>query len=197
MIAPNNNLISVTLPILGFLCGSIPFGVFVGRCMGKDIQKHGSGNIGFANALRTLGWKPALLVLIGDILKGFIPALVSRHYFGLNEITIITSFSAVAGHIFCPWLAFKGGKGVATLVGVSLALCYPAALVTAAIWSGIFLMGRTASVASLALPPLMLILVHSMQPNLTLLYAAFFLLLLFTHRSNIKRLLAHSELKIT
>lgn len=181
-------------PVGGFLCGSIPFGVLVGKRLGIDIQKRGSGNIGFANSLRVMGWKPALIVLIADISKGYVPTLFALHYFGLGTLTLLTSFAAVVGHILSPWLGFRGGKGVATMIGVTMALCYPVGLLAAIAWIILFRIWKTASVGSLAIPFLILFAVYFVRPQLLYFYVVMVMILLITLRSNIAKLIAGNEL---
>lgn len=107
--------------LLAYLLGSIPFGKIVGKWRGIDIQKKGSGNIGFANAVRVLGWKDGLVILAGDVLKGFAPVYLAGQHLSYDQ-TLVVAFVAVMAHIFPIWLHFKGGKGVATGLGVSLAI---------------------------------------------------------------------------
>ena len=104
-----------------YLLGSIPFGKIVGRMKGIDLQKKGSGNIGFTNSLRTLGLKRAIPVLIGDLLKGSIPTFLALQFLPLGQ-TLIIALASILGHIFPVWLKFKGGKGVATGLGTILAI---------------------------------------------------------------------------
>ena len=182
--------------LLGFLCGSVPVGFLVGKRKGINIQERGSGNIGFSNSLRIMGWKPGLLVLFGDVLKGYFPAAVAMHHFGLSNTALFVSFAAVLGHVFSPWLRFKGGKGVATMMGVSLALCYPVALIAAAAWLVIFFTWRTASIGSLAIPVLILAIVYWLEPRLIGFYVAVIALLLYSLRPNILRLIEGREPKI-
>src|SRR5258708_5216306 len=93
---------------IAYLLGSIPFGKLIGKRHGIDIQKHGSGNIGFANVRRTLGWQAGLIVLTGDILKGFIPVLIARQYLSTYQVLVV-ALVAMLGHIFPIWLKFNGG----------------------------------------------------------------------------------------
>lgn len=183
------------LLILSYILGSIPFGKIIGHLKGLDIQKHGSGNIGFANSLRVMGWKPAFFVLAGDILKGYIPVYYALNQFSLNY-TLIIGLVAIAGHIFSPWLKFKGGKGVATMLGVSLALNPIIALIAIAVWAIIFLLDKTASVSSLIIALLMPILSLFMESKLFYFYLFLLVIILFTHRVNISSLIKGKEVKI-
>ncbi len=109
------------LALFSYLAGSIPFAKLIGLLNGVDIQKRGSGNIGFANTLRVLGWKAAIPVLVLDTAKGFIPTYMTFGLFGA-EMAFCFGLLAVLGHIAPVWLHFKGGKGVATSLGVVLAV---------------------------------------------------------------------------
>jgi len=181
--------------ILSYILGSIPFGKIVGYFRGLNIQKQGSGNIGFANSLRVMGWKPALIVLLGDILKGYIPVFYAVDKFSLTQTLVIGLF-AVAGHIFSPWLKFRGGKGVATMVGVSLALNPLIALIAMTTWGTIFLLDKTASISSLVIALLMPILSLFLEPKLFYFYLFLLVIILLTHRTNILNLIKGKEEKV-
>lgn len=161
-----------TILILSYICGSIPFGKIVGNINGLDIQKRGSRNIGFANSLRIMGWKPALIVLMGDMLKGYIPVFYAFDKFSLTQ-TLLIGLSAVVGHIFSLWLKFRGGKGVATMVGVSIALNPLIAFIAMVIWGTIFLLDKTASVSSLVIALLMPLLSLFLESRLFYFYLFF------------------------
>lgn len=180
---------------LSYILGSIPFGKIVGHFKGLNIQKHGSGNIGFANSLRVMGWKPAFFVLAGDILKGYIPVFYAFDKLSLIQ-TLTIGLVAIAGHIFSPWLKFRGGKGVATTVGVSLALNPLIALLAMATWVVIFLLDRTASVSSLVIALLMPVLALFFDPKLFYFYLLSLIIILLTHKTNIINLLKNKEEKI-
>ncbi len=181
--------------VLSYLLGSIPFGKIIGYLKGLDIQKEGSGNIGFANSFRVLGWRPAIFVLVGDILKGFIPVYYALYHFSLNYVLIV-GLAVIIGHIAPPWLKFNGGKGVATMVGVSLALNPSIALTAIMIWVIVFLFDKTASVSSLAITILMPILSIFLEPELFYFYLLLVVIIFFTHRTNITDLLKGKETKI-
>ncbi len=183
------------LCIISFLVGSISFGKIMGLRKGIDIQKRGSGNIGFANSLRVLGWKSAIWVLTGDIVKGFLPAYYALSHFSLLQ-TCIIGFAAVMGHNHSIFLRFKGGKGVATMVGVSLALNPIITLVGGIVWIVVFLKGRTASVSSLIMIPLLSILALLFDVQLFYFYLVFVVTILATHRFNIRNLVKGTEPKI-
>lgn len=123
----------VLLFIAAYLCGSIPFGKVIAQRYGVDIQRRGSGNIGFANVKRILGWKAGLLTLAGDILKGIIPTTLGLLYF-TPLIAFLAGVAAILGHIFCLWLGFRGGKGVATGLGVATILSPLSAAIGASLY---------------------------------------------------------------
>lgn len=104
-----------------YFCGSIPFGVIIGHLQGVNMQQRGSGNIGFANVRRILGWRAGLATLLGDIAKGIIPVALAQMYVG-PTFAFITGLFAITGHLFPIWLKFKGGKGIATGLGVLIVL---------------------------------------------------------------------------
>lgn len=108
------------IAIFGFVLGSIPFGFLIARANGVDIRAVGSGNIGATNVFRVLGKGPAAAVFVLDVLKGLIPALLARKMVGTQEAAFLCGFSAILGHSFSPFLGFKGGKGIATGLGMLL-----------------------------------------------------------------------------
>jgi acyl phosphate:glycerol-3-phosphate acyltransferase len=180
----------VFLPLVGlaYLLGSIPFGKLVGKRRGIDIQQHGSGNIGFANAVRTLGWRPALVVLAGDVAKGFVAVAVAKHYLSGAELLVVAA-AAVLGHIFPVWLKFKGGKGIATGLGVTLALSPLLASLAAVVYFAVFAVFRKSAPSSIAAAwsgPLICLV---FDEKYAWFYLGFALLASWTHRSNIKQMI--------
>src|SRR4051812_30895241 len=107
--------------ILAYLLGSVPTGKLIASLHGVDIQKKGSGNIGFANVLRVVGRVPAAIVLTIDVLKGFVPVAIAQQILGASGVQAV-ALLAIMGHVFPVWLKFKGGKGIATGLGVTLAI---------------------------------------------------------------------------
>ena len=181
----------------GYLLGSIPFGLLLTRAAGgPDVRSIGSGNIGATNVLRTGRKGLAAATLVCDMLKGTAAVLLVAHYAG-SEAALAAGLGAFLGHLFPVWLKFKGGKGVATYIGVLAGLTWPAALVFCAIWLIVAAVSRYSSLAALiasALTPATLWLLG--QPNIAALFLALSLLLWFMHRANIARLLDGSEGRI-
>ncbi len=184
--------------VLGYVFGSIPFGLIITNAAGLgDVRKIGSGNIGATNVLRTGNKKLALFTLIADALKGAIPVLIAAHFWGLNA-DVAAAFGAMAGHIFPIWLKFKGGKGVATFIGVLFGLYWPLGLMFLGVWLLTALLFRYSSLAALVatlLQPLFAMIwgVDRLVWPLAILVA----IIWFMHRANIMRLLTHNESKIS
>ncbi|HUN29667.1 MAG TPA: glycerol-3-phosphate 1-O-acyltransferase PlsY [Alphaproteobacteria bacterium] len=182
-----------------FLVGSIPFGYLVGRFAYRtDLRKHGSGNIGAMNALRTLGTKGAVVVLLLDAAKGVIPVLIALHV--SDGLASVTGACAVLGHCFSPWLGWKGGKGVATAFGAIFALCWPAGLVCVGVWLlGALAITRYSSVGSMLAMMVAPLALYGFSHSLSEAgFGAFTaLLILWTHRENIGRLRTGTEGPIT
>jgi len=128
--------------VFGYLCGSIPFGIVLTRLTGgPDIRAIGSGNIGATNVLRTGRKGLAAATLVGDMLKGTVAVLLATAVLG-KDAAIAAAFGAFLGHLFPVWLNFRGGKGVATYIGVLLGIAWPAAIVFCAIWLAIAALTR-------------------------------------------------------
>src|SRR5471032_2143277 len=141
--------IHVVLPLaFGFLLGSIPFGLLLTRAAGLgDIRSIGSGNIGATNVLRTGNKKVAAAVLLFDALKGFTPVLIASFFGPIAPAA--AALGAVLGHMFTPWLAFKGGKGVATTLGAMFGLAWPLGVIACALWLLVAVLFRYSSLAAL------------------------------------------------
>ena len=183
--------------VIGYLFGSIPFGLILTRLAGtQDIRAIGSGNIGATNVLRTGHKGLAAATLIGDMLKGTAAVLVVQALWG-RDPALVAGFGAFIGHLFPVWLRFKGGKGVATYIGVLIALAWPIAAAFGVIWGAVAALTRYSSlsalVASAAMPPL---LWYYAQPREALLFLILTALLWIMHRANIARLVAGTEGKI-
>lgn len=194
---------SVSLPaalealLLGYLLGSIPFGLFFAFASGAgDVRKIGSGNIGATNVLRTGKKWAAAATLLCDGLKGVAAVLIARSVLAPG-CEIFAALAAVLGHVFPVWLGFKGGKGVATFLGVTFALSWLAGLLVAGTWllaAAVWRISSLSALVAIALSPVYFSLVgHKDYAPLALLLAA---LIVFMHRENIRRLLAGKEPRI-
>jgi glycerol-3-phosphate acyltransferase PlsY len=186
---------------IGFLFGSIPFGVVFARARGVNLQAVGSGNIGATNAARALGKGVGVLVLLCDAAKGAVPIVIARTLLRYNpELDLLLAclgLGAVLGHMFCPWLRFRGGKGVATGLGVFLALAWVPALIAAGVWIGVYAVTRVSSLGSLSATfvlPVAIWLHGEPRPTFWLSLAVW-PLIVWKHRGNIGRLLRREESK--
>jgi acyl phosphate:glycerol-3-phosphate acyltransferase len=182
---------------LGYLLGSIPFGLLLTRMFGgPDIRAIGSGNIGATNVLRTGRKGLAAATLLCDMLKGTVAVLIARHLFG-PEAALAAGLGAFLGHLFPVWLGFKGGKGVATFIGVLLGFSWVAVLIYGAIWAAIAAATRYSSLSGLlacaVTPAILWSLGHATEAKLFFVLA---LLVFIMHRANIARLIAGTETKI-
>lgn len=191
------SMVIIVALIWGYACGSIPFGLLFTKLAGTpDLRTIGSGNIGATNVLRTGHKGLAAATLICDMLKGTIVVVLAGYFVG-RDAAIAAGLGAFLGHLFPVWLKFKGGKGVATYIGVLLGLFWPAALVFCVIWLGVAFISRYSSLAALvasAVVPLMLLWSHFFP--LAGLFAILSAMLWYMHRANIKRLLNGTEGKI-
>ncbi|TPQ38887.1 glycerol-3-phosphate acyltransferase [Bradyrhizobium guangdongense] len=183
--------------VIGYLLGSIPFGLILTRLAGtQDLRSIGSGNIGATNVLRTGNKGLAAATLLGDMLKGTAAVLIARYLWGPNA-AMVAALGAFLGHLFPIWLKFKGGKGVATYIGVLAGLFLPVALMFAVIWIATAYTTRYSSlsalVASFVTPITLWYFGHY---NLAALFAILTLLLFYMHRENIKRLQSGTEGRI-
>jgi glycerol-3-phosphate acyltransferase PlsY len=183
--------------VLGYLFGSIPFGLILTRLAGTpDIRSIGSGNIGATNVLRTGRKALAAGTLIGDALKGTAAVLAAKYALGADA-ALAAAAGALIGHIFPVWLGFRGGKGVATYIGVLLGLAWPAALAFCLIWLAVAALCRYSSLAGLTASAAMpAVLWFIADESTALLFVLLTALLWIMHRANIGRLLAGSEPKI-
>jgi glycerol-3-phosphate acyltransferase PlsY len=197
----------------GFIIGSIPFGVLATKNKGVDLRKTGSKNIGATNVLRTAGKLPALLTLAGDVFKGAVPVVICNYIIanisrttGYSELISnakdfwggVAGLSAIAGHIFSIFLSFKGGKGVATGLGVLIAYSPVSAIVAISVWIAVAVITKYSSLAAIvavaALPVTFAMLDFS---GIKIAFAILFAILIISkHKENIKRLVAGKEPKI-
>lgn len=183
--------------VLGYLLGSIPFGLILTRLAGGgDIRAVGSGNIGATNVLRTGRRGLAAATLIGDMLKGTAAVIIAGYVAG-PQAAMAAALGAFLGHLFPVWLGFKGGKGVATYIGVLLGLFWPGAVAFCVIWLATAFTSRYSSLSALvasALTPISLWWFGHLP--LAVLFLVLTLLLWWKHRPNIERLLAGTESRI-
>ena len=195
--------------VFSYLCGSIPFGFILTKLFNKqDIRSIGSGNIGATNVLRTGNKILAAITLLFDALKGYIPVIISLKYF--PELTQLSCVITFLGHVFPLWLKFKGGKGVATYLGILFALDYGLSFLFIFTWTVVFLIFKYSSVASI-FSSLTVFVVNSLLytvlkslgvniiilgNNINILLFILFILIVFTHQKNISNLKNKTEPKI-
>lgn len=183
--------------LAAYLLGSVPFGMLLSRIMGLgDLRSIGSGNIGATNVLRTGSKLAAFLTLAFDMGKGALAVIIARSIFG-ETAAQLAGLAAILGHCFPIWLRFKGGKGVATFLGIVLALSFPVGMSACALWLiGAFLtrISSAAALISAFLTPFVFYVFG--LPSVVALAIAFMVLIFFKHRENIDRLLAGAEPKI-
>ena len=183
--------------VLGYLCGSVPFGLLLTHAAGLgDIRQIGSGNIGATNVLRTGNRWVAAATLVLDAAKAALPVLVARYYWG-EDAAMLAAIGAFLGHCFPAWLNFKGGKGVAVMIGSLFALFWPLGLIFCAVWLLIAFAQKMSSLAALTAtataPIFAFVLVNEWLAGAVAVMA---ILLFFQHRENIARLMAGTEPKI-
>jgi glycerol-3-phosphate acyltransferase PlsY len=198
----------ILLLIISYILGAIPFGFIIGKITKKiDLREYGSKNVGFTNAFRCLGWKIGIIVLILDILKGFLPS-----YFFPSCINFSSSFlnnpknsglifglMTIIGHMFTIFLNFKGGKGVATSIGVFLALSPIPLLITFCLSISLVFITKFVSLGSISGAILLPFLIKILQPNDNLIFIVCIILsifILYKHKENLKRLLKGEELPL-
>ena len=194
--------------LFSYLSGSIPFGLILTKIFGnQDIRNIGSGNIGATNVLRTGNKFLAALTLILDIFKGYIPVIIAQQYFpGLIQLSCVLAFF---GHVFPVWLKFKGGKGVATYLGILLALSIQLSLLFMFTWVTVSLIFKYSSLSSMfsSLTVFVVTLIKDtalrsidshayIEEEIKLILFIFFILIMFTHRKNISNLKNKTEHKI-
>ena len=180
--------------LVSYLFGSIPFGyLFTKILLKKDIRNVGSGNIGATNVLRTGNKSLGYLTLVLDIAKAVVPVIYIK--FNYPDLVYISALCAFLGHLFPIWLKFKGGKGVATFVGILISINIYYALVFGIVWILTFLISRYSSLSSLFASisiPIYLLIIN--QSNI-IFFIIMFVLIFYTHRENIKRLINKEETK--
>ena len=186
----------ITVFIASYLSGSIPFGLILTKIfLNKDLRKIGSKNIGATNVLRTGNKIVAGLTLFLDISKGIIPILITKEYF--TDLIYLSSLAALLGHIFPVWLRFKGGKGVATYLGIIFILSFNLGIIFCVSWILISIASKYSSLSSI-LSTMIVFIVSFFNNNFELTSYLFitFIIILYTHRQNIVRIKNKSEDKI-
>ena len=187
------NLIIVA--VYSYLLGSIPFGLVLTKIfLKKDIREIGSGNIGTTNVLRTGKKSLAVATLVLDLLKGYFSIVITFIYF--DNLISYSALICFIGHIFPIWLKFKGGKGVATYLGVILALSYKFFLIFGITWLVLSFLFRYASLSSIISSLIVFIYSYFFINNFSLILFIFFVIIIYTHRENIARLKNSEESKI-
>ena len=181
----------------GYLAGSIPFGILISKILGLgDLRKVGSGNIGATNVLRTGNKLAAFLTLLFDFSKGICAVLIVRQFFSEDAVQV-SAFSALVGHCFPIWLRFRGGKGVATFLGVTIALSFIIGIICCFVWLFVAWVRKMSSLASLtssASAPIAAIFLD--QPNNITLLTLLVGIVFFRHKQNIDRIIKGVEPKI-
>ena len=185
--------------VFSYLLGSIPFGYLIFYFTeGKDIRTLGSGNIGATNVLRSKGKLAGLLTLALDIFKGAVPVIYGQIHFALPWLVLLGALAVLLGHVFPVFLKFRGGKGVACLVGIFLVFYYPAALIFLAVFLLTLQFTRYVSLASmLGTTALFFCILFTQVVETAMVVFVMLLLIVFRHRSNIQRLLAGNENKFS
>ena len=198
----------ILVAVFSYFCGSIPFGLILTKIFSKkDIRKIGSGNIGATNVLRTGNKYLAFATLFLDILKGYIPVLIAKHFF--PELLLLSALLAFLGHLFPVWLKFNGGNGVATFLGILFALSYGLAALFIFTWLTVSLIFKYSSLSSIfsSLTVFIVTLITEKvtfainqntyeEGDLKLLLFIILILIIFTHRKNISKLKNGTEQKI-
>jgi len=187
------------LLFVGFILGSIPFGIIIAKAQGVNLKKVGSGNIGATNVLRSLGKWPAALTLLGDIFKGTLAVAIGR-YFGVGSVYVgLLGISAILGHNFSLFLGLKGGKGVATSLGVLIIYTPLVAFFTLILWIVVTIVTKYSSlgaIVSFGLLPVNILFLDSGDKGKLLIGIIITILILIRHKDNIQRLIKGTERKI-
>jgi len=189
-------MMDLLFPCAGFISGSIPCSYLAARWVsGKDVRREGSGNVGATNVFRVAGRTAGIAAAVGDVLKSLLPVLAARYAGSLPLFQVLTAAAVIAGHCYSPFLKFRGGKGVASTLTVSLVLCWPSALAFGVVWLGVFLARGYSSLASILAAfalPLSSALARANRST-TAFFCLASLFVLFKHRANVRRLLDGTE----
>jgi glycerol-3-phosphate acyltransferase PlsY len=182
---------------LAYLLGSIPTGFILGAWAGVDVRKSGSGNVGATNVARVLGKRQGLYTLVADVAKGLLPVLIALQLGFTSRFASVVGIAAFLGHLFPAFLKFKGGKGVATALGVFIGLAPLGTLILVALFGAIMLISRTVSLSSMAAAAAAPAVFWCLSYDLAVIAtsAGLAAIIILRHRSNIQRLLAGTEPK--
>ena len=195
----NEELLCLLMTVLGYVLGGIPFGIVVSKALGlPDPRMVGSKNIGFTNVLRVSGKTAGILTLLGDFGKGWVCAWVAMHWLTVESYIMVVAFAPILGHMFSPFLGFKGGKGVATAVGVVLGLSPSIGLLLLLIWLGAVAIWRYSSggaLAAFACLPVVAI-VNEQRQEFFIFSLIVSALIWIKHKDNIVRLWRGTESKM-
>jgi glycerol-3-phosphate acyltransferase PlsY len=191
----NDNMVLILLLAGSYLLGSLPTGLLLGKVYGIDVRKEGSGNIGATNLYRTLGRKVGIMTLVGDCLKGMLPVLAVKYSTLPFEYAAWVGLAAFCGHVFSVFLRFKGGKGVATALGVFLALSPIAVAIALGVFIALMLIWRYVSLGSISAAAVMPIAVWALEGGRVLMVVTMLIavVVIVRHIENIKRLVAGTE----
>ncbi len=184
---------------IAYFSGSIPTGYWLGKLKGIDLTKIGSGSTGATNVLRNLGKWPALITLLVDVLKGFLPVYLSTKLQPYAFLVVIVAIFCVIGHSKSIFLNFKGGKSSATGLGILTAVSWEVALIVFSVWLIVVFTSRYSSLGSIVavpLAPIGMYLIHKPKPYILLVTFAAVYIVLIRHRENIQRLIKGTEPKI-
>ena len=188
------NLETILILLSCYLCGSIPFGLLLSKLLSKsDPRLVGSKNIGATNIVRTSGWKLGLLTLIFDVLKGFIPVVFLKNYLIDQSFVILFIF---LGHLFPIWIKFKGGKGIAVIIGCLLGYKFVYGLIFSLVWLVTAVLSKYSSLSALVASLSILVIIYLQNDNIFLIALLMVMMIFLKHISNIRRLLKGNELRI-
>jgi glycerol-3-phosphate acyltransferase PlsY len=195
----NEGLLCAVMTVLGYLLGAVPFGIVVSKAMGlPDPRTVGSKNVGFTNVLRVSGKKPGILTLLGDMGKGWLLSWVAMQWLTVESFIMIVAIAPILGHLFSPFLGFKGGKGVATALGAVLGLSPSIGLLLLLIWLGAVAIWRYSSGGALAafscLP--VVAIVNEQRQEFFIFSLLVSALIWIKHKDNIVRLWRGTESKM-
>ena len=188
------NLETIFILLTCYLVGSIPFGLLLSKLLSKsDPRLVGSKNIGATNIVRTSGWKLGLLTLIFDMLKGFIPVIILKNHLIEQSFIILFIF---LGHLFPIWIRFKGGKGIAVIIGCLLGYKFVYGLIFSLVWLVTAVLSKYSSLSALVASLSILVIIYLQNDNIFLILLLMVMMIFLKHISNIRRLLKGNELRI-